>query len=132
MVAIDEREPAALPKEATILVCDDEPSLRELVRAVLGSGYRFAEADDGHQALVLLRELRPDLLVLDLMLPGVSGIEVLAEVRRDPALASLPVVVITAWSHAEAGALVAGADRFVHKPFEPDELVSAVEELLTG
>ena len=130
MVDIDEREPDRPPKVATILVCDDEPSLRELVRAVLGESYRFAEADDGQQALELLRELRPDLLVLDLMLPGVSGIEVLAEIRADPALASLPVVVITAWSHAEASAFVAGADRFVHKPFEPDELATAVSELL--
>lgn len=130
MVEIDEREPAAEPSETTILLCDDEPNLRELVRAVLGPRYRFAEVDDGHQALTLVRELRPDLLVLDLMLPGVSGIDVLTEIRGDPELASLPVVVVTAWSHAEAGAFAAGADRFVSKPFDPDALIAAVEELL--
>ncbi len=115
---------------ATILVCDDDPSLRELVRAVLGPGYRFVEAADGVEALGLVREERPDLIVLDVMLPGLSGIEVLEELRTDRALQAIPVVVITAWSHAELDAQVAGADRFVSKPFDPDDLSSAVEELL--
>ena len=64
------------------------------------------------------------------MLPGLCGLDVLAAIRVDEALRSLPVVVVTAWSHAEASALDAGADRFVAKPFEPDELSAAVEELL--
>ena len=115
---------------ATILVCDDDPSLRELVRAVLGPRYRFVEAADGTEALALAREDRPDLVVLDVMLPGLSGIEVLEELRTDNGLSSIPVVVITAWSHAELDAQVAGADRFVSKPFDPDELSTAVEELL--
>ena len=130
MVAIDDREPEEVPTPKTILVCDDEPSLRELVRAVLGGGYRFVEVDDGHQALALTRELRPDLLVLDLMLPRLGGLEVLAAIRADEELRSLPVMVVTAWSHAAASALDAGADRVVGKPFEPDELSEAVEELL--
>lgn len=115
---------------ATILVCDDDPSLRELVRAVLGHGYRFIEAADGIEALALAREERPDLIVLDVMLPGLSGIEVLEELRNDEGMKAIRVVVITAWSHAEIDAQVAGADRFVSKPFDPDELSSAVEELL--
>jgi CheY-like chemotaxis protein len=129
---VDERAQHPAPDDgaATILVCDDDPSLRELVRAVLGPRYRFVEAADGAEALVLAREDRPDLIVLDVMLPGLSGIEVLEEIRNDAALESIPVVVITAWSHAEIDAQVAGADRFVSKPFDPDELSSAVEELL--
>ena len=115
---------------ATILVCDDDASLRELVRAVLGTGYRFLEAADGTEALAAARELSPDLIVLDVMLPGLSGIEVLEEIRSDEQLRDMPVVVITAWSHAEIEAQVAGADRFVPKPFDPDELSDVVEELL--
>jgi CheY-like chemotaxis protein len=115
---------------ATILVCDDDPSLRELVRAVLGPGYHFIEAADGTEALVAARELDPDLIVLDVMLPGLSGIEVLEEIRNDEKLKGIMVVVITAWSHAELDARVAGADRFVSKPFDPDDLSRAVEELL--
>ena len=129
-VHTDEIEPATRRDAPTILVCDDEPSLRELVRAVLGSRYSFVEADDGPRALALARELRPDLIVLDLMLPGMSGMEVLDVLRSDPQLASVPVIVVTAWSHAEANALVAGADRFVPKPFDPEALETAVEELL--
>jgi len=128
---VDERaHPAPEADTATILVCDDDPSLRELVRAVLGPRYRFVEAADGAEALSLAREDRPDLIVLDVMLPGRSGIEVLEELRSDVDLTTIPVVVITAWSHAELEAQVAGADRFVSKPFDPDELSSAVEELL--
>jgi two-component system, OmpR family, alkaline phosphatase synthesis response regulator PhoP len=122
--------PTPDPDAATILVCDDDPSLRELVRAVLGPRYRFIEAADGTEALVAARELDPDLIVLDVMLPGLSGIEVLETIRNDEKLKDLLVVVITAWSHAELDARVAGADRFVSKPFDPDELSGAVEELL--
>jgi len=127
---VDERKPAPEHDTATILVCDDDPSLRELVRAVLGSGYRFIEAADGSEALELTRELRPDLIVLDVMLPGLSGIEVLEAIRTDAEISDMKVVVITAWSHAEMEVQVAGADRFVSKPFDPDELSRAVEELL--
>jgi putative two-component system response regulator len=126
----DRAKPTSDPAAPTILVCDDDPSLRELVRAVLGPRYRFIEAADGAEALTLVREERPDLVVLDVMLPGLSGIEVLGQIRGDAALRSLPVVVITAWSHAEVEAHVAGADRFVSKPFDPDLLSAAVEEML--
>jgi putative two-component system response regulator len=127
---VDERGTQPPGTAPTILVCDDDPSLRELVRAVLGNRYRFVEAADGSEALELARELPPDLIVLDVMLPGVSGIEVLEALHADPALAAIPVVVITAWSHAELDAELAGADRFVRKPFDPDALSTAVEELL--
>jgi putative two-component system response regulator len=116
---------------ATILVCDDDANLRELVRAVLGPRYRFVEAVDGTEALTVARELSPDLIVLDIMLPGRSGMEVLAELREDDELSGIPVVVITAWSHAEAEAWTAGADRVVLKPFDPDVLSGAVAELLS-
>ena len=124
-----ERHPDPQPSPL-ILVCDDEPTLRELVRAVLGPGYRFVEAADGNEALAVSHAVEPDLIVLDVMLPGLSGIDVLDELRRDERLARTPVVVITAWSHTEAEVLTAGADAFVSKPFDPDELSQAVEGLL--
>ena len=97
---------------------------------MLGPRYRFLEASDGKEALDAMRELSPDLIVLDVMLPGLSGIDVLETMRADDELSGTPVVVITAWSHAEIEAWTAGADRFVSKPFDPDELSGAVEELL--
>lgn len=128
-VAETEQQSSRTP-QPTILVCDDEPSLRELVRAVLGPTYRFLEAADGAEALALIREVPVDLMVLDVMLPKLSGIEVLTELRADEELRALPVVVITAWSHAEVDVVGAGADGFVSKPFDPDELSRVVAELL--
>jgi CheY-like chemotaxis protein len=116
----------------TILICEDEPSLRELVRATLGPRYDYVDATDGDEAARLIQEHRPSLIVLDLMLPRVSGLEVLADLRADAGMRHTPVVVITAWSHAQEAALAAGANRFLAKPFEPDDLKSAVDELLAA
>jgi DNA-binding response OmpR family regulator len=115
---------------ATILVCDDEPPLRELVRAILGDDFEYLEASDGQAALDQAREAKPDLVILDVMLPRRNGLEVLTEIRRSPDLAGTPVVVITAWTHAESSALAAGANRVLGKPFEPDDLIAVVAELL--
>lgn len=115
---------------ATILVCEDESALRELIKISLGPGHRYLEAEDGHEALRLAREHEPDVIVLDLMLPGVSGLDILRELRGDPATATTPVAVISAWSDVEAHALEAGANQFVPKPFEPDDFRAKIEELL--
>jgi CheY-like chemotaxis protein len=115
---------------ATILICEDEATLRELVQAVLGPEYHYIEAVDGMEALELTRAEKPHLIVLDLMLPEMSGFEVLDAMREDPALSEIPVVVLTAWSHVRAEAEEKGADRFIAKPFEPAELETAVRELL--
>ena len=116
----------------TILICDDEPALRELVRASLSDGYLFAEASDGVLALELAREVEPDAVILDLMLPRLGGLEVLAHLQADDQLRTVPVVVITAWNETREDVLAAGASDFVTKPFDPDVLRTAVEELLCG
>ena len=118
------------PAQKTILVCEDDSNLRTLVRLALGDDYRFLEAPDGHGVLELARGARPDLIILDLMLPGQSGLEVLTALRAEQALRQTPVVVLSAWAHADAAALEAGADWFMPKPFDPDELHEAVVELL--
>ena len=120
-------EPTAVK---TVLICEDDPNLRTLVRLALGDGYRFFEAPDGPSGLALAHRIRPDLIVLDLMLPGQSGLEVLAELRRADDIAETPVIVISAWSHSDVNAIEAGADRFVAKPFDPDELRDAALALL--
>jgi DNA-binding response OmpR family regulator len=113
----------------TVLICEDDSNLRTLVRLALGDGYRFFEAPDGPSAVALARRIRPDLIVLDLMLPGRSGFEVLSDLRGGGD-AETPVIVISAWSHSGEAAFEAGADRFVAKPFDPDELRDAAVELL--
>jgi DNA-binding response OmpR family regulator len=123
---------SAQPETAAkrVLICEDDTNLRTLVRLALGDGYRYYEAPDGPSGLELARRIHPDVIVLDLMLPGQSGLDVLAELRADHDLAKTPVIVMSAWSHSDEAAVQAGADRFVPKPFDPDELRNAVLGLL--
>jgi CheY-like chemotaxis protein len=116
----------------TVLVCEDEESLREFVRVAVGPDFACAEAGDGLQASRLARTLRPDVVVLDLMLPGRHGLEVLKDIRGDERLAHTRVVAITAGNQPEESVLAQGADRLLRKPFTPAALRAAVEELLAA
>ncbi|HEY3181404.1 MAG TPA: response regulator [Gaiellaceae bacterium] len=116
----------------TILVVDDEPPLRELIRVSLGDRFAFAEAGDADEAWAEAKLRRPDLVVLDIMLPGRSGLELLRQLKSDTELAHVPVVVLSAWQTDQDArdALDAGADAFFPKPFAPDELARVVDVLL--
>ncbi|HET7043810.1 MAG TPA: response regulator [Gaiellaceae bacterium] len=115
-----------------VLVCDDEPVLRELVVVALGGGYRVCEAGTVEEALAAIAAEPPDAVVLDLMVPGGGGIVVLRDLRRSSELHDVPVVVVSAWSdeaHREEAEL-AGADVFLAKPFDPGELEQRVAGLV--
>jgi DNA-binding response OmpR family regulator len=114
----------------TILICEDDENLRQLIRVVIGDGYRIVEAEDGDSALDLAREHRPDLIILDLMLPRLSGLEVLDRLRNEFPSDTTHIIVMSAWTHSDSAALAAGADRFIPKPFEAEELTEIVEEVL--
>jgi CheY-like chemotaxis protein len=117
---------------ATILICEDEPSLRELMRVSLAGDYTFAEAGDVAEAIELVESVRPDLVLLDVMMPGGSGLTVLEHVRNAPELKETPVVVVSAFAadRDHLAAFEAGASGFLKKPFDPDELESLVADLL--
>jgi len=115
---------------ASVLICDDEPSLRELIRVSLDGAYSFAEADDGEKSLEIARRLKPDVVILDIMMPRRNGLEVLSELRRDEALAATAVIVLTAQPAMRDEALRHGADVVMVKPFEPHQITAAVEEVL--
>lgn len=116
-----------------VLVVDDEPDLQELLRFNFeDAGFRVDLADSGSAALEALGRVRPDLLVLDLMLPDVSGTEVCRRVRADARLSDLPVIMLTAKS-SEIDRVVGfelGADDYVTKPFSPRELVLRAQAIL--
>jgi two-component system phosphate regulon response regulator PhoB len=116
-----------------ILVVDDEPDITALVAYHLAkSGYRVSTATSGPDALEAVAEERPDLVVLDLMLPGVSGFEVLQDLRRRPETAELGVIVLTARKDEgdRIKGLTLGADDYLVKPFSPQELVLRVGAVL--
>lgn len=116
-----------------ILVADDEPHIRKLVSFTLGNrGYEVVEACDGGEAVKLAGETMPDLILLDVMMPVMTGYDALRTLKADPATAAIPVVMLSAKSQkteVEEG-LACGAREYICKPFTPKDLVQRVGELL--
>lgn len=116
-----------------ILLADDEANVRTLVRTTLDDPqYRILEAANGTTALDLARKEHPDLLVLDWMMPGMTGIEVAQALRQDPATANIPIIMLTAKAQEtdkEQGRAV-GTYAYLVKPFSPLELLEKVQEVL--
>jgi len=117
-----------------ILIVEDHPTMREAMRLVLeGEGFLIDEAADGHAALEAVRRDSPDLLFLDLNIPGTSGADVLATLKADPATTATRVIVVTATGEeGRAEALRLGADEYFTKPFSPTALLQTVERVLAG
>ena len=112
---------------------DDEPDAIELIRFNLkASGYEVLTAEDGEEALAKARKFSPDMILLDVMLPEIDGLEVCKILRRDPATASLPIIMLTAKASEidRVLGLEFGADDYVTKPFSPRELMLRVRNLL--
>ncbi|USQ79747.1 response regulator [Ornithinimicrobium faecis] len=121
--------------QGTVLVADDDDDIRDLVAFKLESaGYAVEATSDGDQAWTRVQEVRPDLAILDVMMPGLSGLDVLRRIRADEALASTRVILLTARARevdVDAG-FSTGADDYVVKPFSPRELIHRVAALLGG
>jgi putative two-component system response regulator len=110
---------------STVLIVDDEESGRQTLESILESeGYHIEMAENGMQALEKAKILLPDVILLDVMMPGMTGFEVCQRVRNDPLLAEIPIIVLTALDDRESllTALKAGADDFISKPFDRFEL----------
>lgn len=130
--------PEALVNEATstvarLLIIDDEPAFRAAIkRALYGKGYDITLANDGFQAGIKLIQLKPDLITLDLDMPGLNGFEVLNFIRQTPELAQLKVVVISGLAEVELEKAKAnGADAVLTKPFENTTLSNVIADLLS-
>jgi two-component system alkaline phosphatase synthesis response regulator PhoP len=117
----------------TILVVDDEPNIVLSVEFLMKrEGFEVKTAGDGHTAIEMLAQSRPDLVILDVMMPRKNGFEVCEEVRANPTLSGLPILMLTAKGReAEMKkGLSLGADAYITKPFSTHELVAKVKELL--
>jgi two-component system KDP operon response regulator KdpE len=113
-----------------ILIVEDDPSVRKLVRVNLAKrGYTVSEAEDSHQAIALFQEVPVDLVLLDLVLPGLSGVDICTWIR---ARSDVPIIILSARLEEDlkVAALDAGADDYVTKPFGPEELLARVRAFL--
>ncbi|WP_018306087.1 response regulator [Desulfitobacterium hafniense] len=118
---------------AVILVVDDEEPIQELLKFNLEKeGYQVLMAADGTEALGILEEKQPELVVLDIMLPGISGLEVLNQIRKTPKFVELPVIMLTAKGEEidKVLGLEIGADDYITKPFSPRELIARIRARL--
>ena len=117
-----------------VLVADDDPRIRLLVRYVLAAErtWEVLEAANGAAALRLARMARPAVVLLDVMMPNLSGYEVCRALKADPRTRGIKVAIVTGEPNAEPQALAAGADRFLAKPLRPALLLHAVRELFSS
>ncbi len=114
-----------------VLLIEDEPNIAEAISFILSrDGLRVSHAGEGEEALAMLARDRPDLVILDHMLPGLSGLEILTRLRANPATQDLPVMMLTARGRDRAMAEEAGANRFMTKPFSNAEILAEVRAML--
>jgi CheY-like chemotaxis protein len=125
--------PSAARGRRTVVIADDEPSVRLLVHATIGADdFNVVEAVDGDEAWSLIQEHRPSLVLLDVRMPGRTGLEILDAIRADPGLAGTKVILLTASAMESdmAAGLAAGADFYLTKPFSPRALLARLDEAL--
>jgi two-component system cell cycle response regulator DivK len=116
-----------------VLVIEDHEDNRRILRYLLASaGLEAVEAETGEAGLALVETVHPDLILMDIQLPGLDGYEVTRRIKANPALASIPIVVVTSYalSGEEVRAFEAGCDAYLTKPFRPRELLAKVREYL--
>ena len=116
-----------------IIAVDDEPDIRALVCfCLMSSGdFEVLEAQNGEEAITLAIAHRPALIVMDVRMPGMGGIEACRRLKANPPTASIPVIFLSAWHNEEQAALKAGGLAFLLKPFNPAELIATVQKYIT-
>lgn len=118
-----------------LLIVDDNLDLRKVLRISLGYGkYQLLEAEDGSKALEIIRRETPEIIILDIMMPGINGFDVCRSIKSDPSSAGAFVIMLTALGEQEnlQKAQEAGADFYITKPFSPSELIEVIEGVRTG
>ncbi len=122
---------AAIRKKK-ILIVEDDPDIRIMMEFILRDDYDLVLCGDGRSGIDKAVEERPDLILLDIYMPGISGLEVCKAVRDNSEISSTPVILLTAGALKEevSEGYAIGADDYIFKPFEPEELIERIEKLL--
>jgi two-component system, cell cycle response regulator DivK len=116
-----------------ILVVEDQKDNRQIIRDMLSAtDYEIMEAESGEQALEAVVKQRPDLILMDIQLPGIDGYEATRRIKADPALRSIPIIAVTSYalSGEEQKARAAGCDEYVPKPYSPRQLLAKIRQYL--
>ena len=116
-----------------ILVVEDQEDNRQIIRDMLTfTDYEIVEAESGEAALALVATKRPDLILMDIQLPGIDGYEVTRRIKADPALRSIPIIAVTSYalSGEEQKARAAGCNEYVPKPYSPRQLLAKIRQYL--
>ncbi len=118
-------------KDQHILVVDDNPQIRELLKECLQDEYRVSEADDGNSALDQVKQTIPDLIISDVIMPGMDGFDLCRALKTDENFRKIPVILLTAKASElmRAEGMEAGADDYIPKPFSPNDLLEKIRKL---
>jgi CheY-like chemotaxis protein len=117
-------------KKTSILIAEDNPDSQSLLQTILeGEGFIVTTVSDGEKAIEILQEIKPDILITDLMLPSVSGGDLIRHVRHTAELSQIPIVVISAYGDYESDALAVGANVMLKKPLDSNVLVDTIKRL---
>ena len=120
-------------KPKVILSAEDNDANRRIIRDLFGKkGYEIVEAVDGEEAIALAKQIKPDVILMDIQLPRISGYDVTKVIKSDPELMHIPIIAVTSYalSGDEEKAFEAGCDAYVTKPFRPKALLQVVEKYL--
>jgi len=123
-----------MAKKKRILVVDDEPNIRLLVKNMLGNRYNVVEAGDGNEAVTQAEKEKPDVVLLDILMPGKDGFTTCNQLKANKATKDIPVVMVTALQHKldEKLALSLKADGYLRKPFTSDDLLNVIRSALSA
>ncbi len=115
----------------SILVVEDQEDNRQIIRDLLSAtDYEIVEAGSGEEALEAVAKQRPDLILMDIQLPGIDGYEMTRRIKADPALRSIPIIAVTSYALSGEEARAAGCDEYVPKPYSPRQLLAKIRQYL--
>ena len=118
-----------------VLIVDDEPSVRQLITKILSKSYAVIEAKDGEEAVKIAQSQKPNIVIMDMMMPKMDGLSACYATKKDPATRNTPVVMLTAIDqelNKKLSTTVMGANKYMTKPFSAHELISVIGQLLNN